>query len=116
MPAENFIEPGFDNHQWQGVLERERLQVIRIFAGAVFGLITLVTAGIIIDWLIRSPATPAWPATLSPATQEAALQNFEKLNKISMERAKDLFDLIIAKGLLPLFATIIGVLLGRRAD
>jgi len=106
-------EPGED---WEIGELTERQKTIRNFAYTVFALIALVTLVIVGDWLWHRPAVPTFASNVSDDLQKVALENFKSMNAVFMERAKDMFDLIIVKGLLPVFATIVGVLIGRRTD
>ena len=84
-----------------------REKTIRNFAYTVFGLIAVITITILGDWFWRAPIP-------NVSADKTALDNIQALNALAMSRAKDMFDLMIVKALLPVFATVIGVLLGRR--
>jgi|SRR5579863_23533 len=79
---------------------------------AILGLILLSNAFIFFDWYRRAPATPDFKAlATNPADTLAA---FRTQTDIVFEHTSRLFDLLVAKGLLPAFSTLIGYLIGRR--
>lgn len=83
-------------------------------AAALFIVITGVVITIIVDWLSHRPAEPAI-AGLKPDDQKLAIENFKLLSDVVWDRTSRTFDLIVIKALLPVFATIVGYLLGKRS-
>jgi hypothetical protein len=94
-----------------------RQKTVRNLAYTVFGLIVAITLGILGDWLLGPRLLPdAQKVLISGADPKALLESYDAINRIALSRAKDMFDLMIVKALLPIFATIIGVLIGRKLD
>lgn len=83
-------------------------------AKALFVVITAVLTTIIIDWLIHRPTEPAISG-LKPDEQKLVIENFKLMSDVVWERTSRTFDLIVIKALLPVFATIVGYLLGKRS-
>jgi hypothetical protein len=84
-------------------------------AVALFALITIVIAVVIVDWLTHRPAYPALVG-LRVEDQKLAIENFKSLSDVLWERTSRTFDLIVIKALLPVFATVVGYLLGKRGN
>jgi len=110
VPAE-IVEPKED---WDLNELSPRDKTIRNFAYFVFGLVALITLVILLDWFLKGPAAPALSNNTTAEGQKAILDNLRLLNGLAEDRAKNMFDLMIVKALLPVFATIIGVFLGTR--
>jgi len=83
-------------------------------ACALFVVITAVLTIIIVDWLLHRPAEPAISG-LKPDEQKLAIENFKLMSDVVWDRTSRTFDLIVMKALLPVFATIVGFLLGKRS-
>jgi len=83
-------------------------------ATALFVVITAVLTTIIVDWLMHRPPEPALSG-LKPDEQKLAIENFKLLSDVVWDRTSRTFDLIVIKALLPVFATIVGYLLGKRS-
>lgn len=75
----------------------------------VGGFIALISIIIICFYLINLIRIGIPTTTLT----ETELADFESLSKIFFDHTTQLFDLIITKGFLPIFATILGYLLGE---
>lgn len=89
-------------------------KVAFILARALFVVITAVLTIIIIDWLIHRPSEPAISG-LKPDEQKLVIENFKLMSDVVWERTSRTFDLIVIKALLPVFATVVGYLLGKRS-
>jgi len=90
-------------------LERVAFQL----AVALFSMIAIIIGAILIDWPVHRPAPPTMSG-LKPEEQKAALDNFKFISEVLWDRTSKTFDLIIMKALLPVFATVVGYLLGKR--
>jgi hypothetical protein len=84
-------------------------------ARALFVVITLVLLAIVIDWLVHMPPEPMI-AGLKPDEQKVVIENFKLISEVVWDRTSRIFDLIVIKALLPVFATIVGYLLGKRSS
>ena len=82
-------------------------------AVALFLLITFVSAIILIEWWVHTPAPPALSG-LSPDAQKTVIDNYKMLSDAVTARTNGVFDTFVLKAFLPLFATIVGFLLGHR--
>jgi hypothetical protein len=80
---------------------------------ALFIVITAVLTTIIIDWLIHRPSEPTLSG-LKPDEQKLVIENFKAMSDVVWDRTSKTFDLFVIKALLPVFATIVGYLLGKR--
>lgn len=98
--------PGWDVRELTAIEK-----TVRDFAYTLFGLLALVTIVILTDWLLRRPSLPQG---LAQSDAKAAIENYKVLSDVGTENAIKMFDLLVVKALLPVFATITGVLLGRR--
>lgn len=83
-------------------------------ATALFFVITAVLTTIIIDWLMHRPPEPTISG-LKPDEQKLVIENFKLMSDVVWDRTSKTFDLIVIKALLPVFATIVGYLLGKRS-
>lgn len=113
MPAPVIEEPQVD---WELEEKLQRHITVRNLAYVVFGLISIITLAVLFDVLSSGPSKPVFASNLNAEQQKAVLENYKSLNSAVMERAKEMFDLMVVKALLPVFATIVGVLLGRRTE
>jgi hypothetical protein len=80
-------------------------------------LITLTTLGVGVDWFMHAPQAPALPiqkAANDPVVK-AMIENYKALDDVAPDRATWLFDLVVAKALLPVFTAILGYIFGSRA-
>ncbi len=83
--------------------------LLAIFVGSMISVVLLST---LVYWFVTSPKVP-----FSIGSDNAsALDTFKVLNEISLERFIKLFDLVVSKTLLPVFATIIGYVLGTQSQ
>jgi hypothetical protein len=90
-------------------------RVASTLALLLFALITAVLATIVIDWLVHRPSTPDL-AQLKLEDQKLAIDNYKVISEVAWDRTSRVFDLVIVKALLPIFATIVGYLLGKRGN
>ena len=86
---------------------------VRNFAFTLFALIALVTLLILFVWLRDTPAPPVLSG-LTPEDQEAAIEHYKIISDTVVESATKMFELIVFKTLLPVFAAAVGFLLGKR--
>jgi hypothetical protein len=84
--------------------------VVTRFADAILVVIALIAFFLL--WQGRA-AAPALNG-LSPDVQKQVMANYKDLAAILSERLERTFDLLVTKGLLPVFATLIGFLLGKQ--
>ena len=89
-------------------------RIASYLAAALFVVITAVLTTIIIDWLIHRPSEPTISG-LKADEQKLAIDNFKLLSDVVWDRTSKTFDLIVIKALLPVFATVVGYLLGKRS-
>jgi hypothetical protein len=97
---------------WSGVYLRltGREKVATWFAGVILAAVILFTAVLLFSvWYTPTP-------TLSGTTadQTSTIGQYKALTDILFDRVEKLFDLVITKALLPLFATLIGFILGKQ--
>lgn len=90
--------------------ERVAFRLTLLFAG----LISIPILACIFDWLWNIPRTPDL-SHLSPESQKATLEAFVTANRAITGRISAMFDLIVVKATLPLLATAVGYLIGRRS-
>ena len=72
----------------------------------------MLTAGLDLYWYQHAPAQPTLSS--NPDSNKAILEQFRTQSDIALEQVSKMFDLLVAKAFLPIFATIIGFLLGKR--
>jgi hypothetical protein len=89
-------------------------RVASYLAAALFAVITAVLVAILIDWLLHEPPQPVITG-LKPEEQKIAIDNFKLMSDTMWDRTSKIFDLMVIKALLPVFATVVGYLLGKRA-
>jgi hypothetical protein len=89
-------------------------RVALYLAAALFFVITAVLFTIIVDWMIHRPSEPTISG-LKLDEQKLAIENFKLMSDVVWDRTSRTFDLIVIKALLPVFATIVGYLLGKRS-
>jgi hypothetical protein len=80
----------------------------------LFTIITAVVTTIIADWLLHRPSEPDI-SRFKLDEQKLAIENFKLISDVVWDRTSRTFDLIVVKALLPVFATIVGYLLGKRS-
>jgi hypothetical protein len=80
---------------------------------ALFSLITIVSTAIVTEWWVHAPTPPA-VSGLSAEAQKAAIDGYKALSDVVNDRTIRVFDAFVLKAFLPLFATIVGFLLGHR--
>jgi hypothetical protein len=88
-----------------------REKVAGWFAIAIFCLCAVLSLGLGLYWYLHTPS--AVSLTGSPADMTAQLQNFRTQKDIVVDEVSKIFDLLVAKAFLPIFATVIGYLLGK---
>ena len=82
------------------------------FAAVLFALCAIVSLGLSLYWYQHSPSLPKLTGTEQSDT--TLLQAFRTQSEIVFDQVSKVFDLVVVKAFLPLFATIIGYLLGKR--
>ena len=85
-------------------------KVVTYFGYWLLALVTLVMLATIIQWCF-SPA-PSLPAT----ADKNAIDVAKALNDMQWDRVSKLFDLLVLKAILPSFATVLGYLIGKKAN
>ena len=68
---------------------------------------------VMVDWLMHRPDMPSLSG-LKADEQKIAIENFKAMSEVVWDRTSKTFDLIVVKALLPVFATVVGFLLGKR--
>ena len=100
------------------VVEVEKIRANRKFhittvgfylALCVLGYLSVVTIVIFVDYFVHAPNKPS-PANLTAE----ALANYQTLAQISLQRITDLFDLMVAKTMIPVLTAILGYIFGVR--
>jgi hypothetical protein len=86
-----------------------REKVATWFASIILAVIVIISAALFFAWYLPAPSGSA-------ATDKAAIDQYKALSDILSERAVKIFDLVITKALLPLFATLIGFILGKQSS
>lgn len=82
------------------------------FAAGILVLIAIICGFALAQWRTQILSLNLIPR----ADQKDAIANFKELTTILDERTQKIFDLTITKGLLPIFATLIGFLLGKETS
>lgn len=77
-------------------------------AWAVGTVILLVIVFVCVDWVLMVPARPPLQAP------REVIDTYKELRAGAVEDASKLFDLIVAKALLPVFTAILGYIFGSR--
>ena len=77
-------------------------------AWAVGAVILMVIVFVCADWLVTVPARPPLQAP------REVIDAYKELRAGAIEDASKLFDLIVAKALLPVFTAILGYIFGSR--
>jgi hypothetical protein len=96
-----------------GVSNRRRLPA-RDRAVVGFGIAILALISLLCFFVAYESYTPALSLDKIPlAQQKETVANFKDLSGIVTERGEKIFDVMLSKGLLPVFATVIGFLLGQ---
>ena len=85
-------------------------------AVCVGSLIAIVTLAIMGKWISSVPPAPVIPPGADATTVKAILENYKALQQIAMEPYTALFEMIVVKVLLPIFASILGYIFGSRSD
>lgn len=84
-------------------------KVVMYFGIWLLVLISLVIVVALLDWIIRgSPA-------ITPQSDKTAIETAKAISDMQWDRISKVFDLMVLKGLLPLFATVLGYLIGKKA-
>lgn len=81
-------------------------------------VITVVIFFVGIDWISAAP-TLSLPSTDNLTSEklenvEKLIEQYQTINGLAMDRAKELFDLIVVKSLLPIFTSLLGFLFGTQ--
>lgn len=90
--------------------------VERVASRLAFALLLLIASiliAIIADWFVHRPPQPTITG-LKLEDQKLAIDNFKNLSDVVWNRTSSMFDLVVIKALLPIFATVVGYLLGKR--
>jgi hypothetical protein len=95
-----------------GVLKPLEKIAFRLAVG-LFTLITAVLITIMVDWLMHRPELPSLSG-LKLEDQKTTIDNFKAMSDVVWDRTSKTFDLVVVKALLPVFATVVGFLLGKR--
>ncbi len=82
-----------------------------LLAGAVLLLVAIISAVLLLDWHVPAPVLQNIP----PEQQKEVIEQYKNLTGVLGERTEKMFDLMVTKALLPLFATLVGFLLGKRS-
>jgi hypothetical protein len=98
--------------KFAGITDRRLPARDRAVAGFAIAVLVLV-AGVCIFVAVECYMPPLSLSKVPAADQKEAIANFKELSGILMERGEKIFDVMLSKGLLPVFATLIGFLLGQ---
>jgi len=82
------------------------------FATSLFVLCSILSVALGLYWYQHSPSLPK--LTGAETTDSKLLQEFRTQSEVVFDQVSKVFDLFVVKAFLPLFATIIGYLLGKR--
>lgn len=82
-------------------------------ASGVGLLAVVIILFILVRWWASLPGRPDVAQLSSGANAQQALANYEKLNQIATAQAKELFETIIVKALLPVFTLILGYIFAK---
>ena len=82
------------------------------FAWALFLLCLALSVVPAVYWYRHSPGLPQFSGTKQ--SDDALLQSFRTQSEIVFDQVNKIFDLFVVKAFLPIFATIIGFLLGKH--
>jgi hypothetical protein len=82
------------------------------FAGVILLFIFVICCVLLKDWYAPIPGLSNMPL----ANQKDAIEHYKDLTGILSERLEKTFDMLVTKGLLPLFATLLGFILGKKAN
>jgi len=88
----------------------QRDWVATCFAGALLLIISIVVISVLSQWTLSPPTLSNMPI----ADQKEAVERYKELSGVLTDRIEKFFDLTVTKALLPIFATIVGFLLGKR--
>jgi hypothetical protein len=102
-----FADPG--NVTSPPLTSREK--VATWFAGIILTVIIGISLALFWTWYLPAPSV-----TGASAADQATITQYKALSDIVSDRAVKLFDLVITKALLPLFATLIGFILGKQSS
>ena len=89
---------------------RERVAIG--FAAIILVSIIGISLFLLVVWRVPLPSLNDLP----PEAQAASIQHYKDLTSTLAERNEKIFDLMVTKALLPLLATLIGYLLGKRSS
>ncbi len=83
------------------------------WVGALGALITIVIVGrwIWMSWCYSCPSL----SSLTPEQASTAISNYKAVQEQAVQSAKDMFDAVVVKVLLPVFTSILGYIFGARA-
>lgn len=89
-----------------------REKMAAYFAWCLFAICALLTTALAVYWFQHSP--PRLDLAHVPGDHELLLREYRTQFEIVYDQVGKFFDLVVAKAFLPIFATIIGFLLGKK--
>jgi len=85
-----------------------------LLAAGVGAFACVVTLALIIKWICYAPAVPGVPPDMDREKARILIENYRQLQQATLEPFTSLFDSIVVKVLLPIFASILGYIFGSH--
>ena len=85
-----------------------------VLATSVGALVTFVTLGLILAWIINAPRVPAMPNDIAPEKAKVLIEDYQALQQASLQPLLSIFDSVVVKVLLPVFTSILGYIFGSQ--
>jgi hypothetical protein len=82
-------------------------------AGGVGALIVLVTLGLLVFLWCDYPKLPADDKLFGTTDPKTLLDDYKALAEVTVTNTRELFQIIVAQALIPVFAAIIGYIFGK---
>jgi len=101
-------------HAEEGTFTQKAGMKLAKWVGALGALVTIVIVGRWI-WMSWCVTCPTISATTTPDQATVIINNYKALQTAALESAKEMFDTVVVKALLPVFTSILGYIFGARA-
>ncbi len=85
-----------------------------VLAASVGALVSLVTLGLTLAWIIDAPRVPAIPNDITPEKAKVIIENYQALQQSALQPLLSIFDSVVVKVLLPVFTSILGYIFGSQ--